>query len=358
MTEKFIVLGREDTDASRCLKDVYPLLGKPLFYPEQDFLNDRQEVDIDNLSSLLEHFGEPPVLIHNPYARIGRQRIYNYLKLIGHPIFVFERGALPDSWFFDPNGFNADSKSYARTLWDSPLSAYNERQVSEYIARTIERDEHLERQGSRLGGEKLRESLGLSDEKVIFVPLQRPNDTVTVHMAEPVGGCEKFLELIDLVAKELLPQGYVVLCKKHPLETRTPPLRHARYVPNDTHFLDLIELCESVALINSGVGIYAMMMGKPCFIFGQAFYAFHGINQRVTSKKPSEIASLITSPPSVDMTTVHRFIHYLTKEFYSFGKAKTTQRTEADGSISTITTGIDFYEIRIPGRRSMILNAA
>src|SRR5690606_39033416 len=94
----------------------------------------------------------------------------------------------------------------------------------------------------------------------------------------PAQSFENFLGTIDEAAERLARLGWTVLCKKHPLETLNPPLQNATYVPEDTHFLDLLELCDAVALINSGVGIYAMMMGKPCYIFGRSFYSFDGIN--------------------------------------------------------------------------------
>lgn len=141
----------------------------------------------------------------------------------------------------------------------------------------------------------------------------------------------------------------MVLCKKHPLEVESPPLRFARYVPDDTHFLDLLELSDRVALINSGVGVYAMMAGKPCFVFGQAFYQFDGINERVLSHDPSEVASQVLAEAHVDTDAARRFIHYLIAEFYSFGESRTIQRAEADGSLRRWTRAIQFYQLLLPG---------
>jgi hypothetical protein len=45
--------------------------------------------------------------------------VWHYMKVLKKniPFIVFDRGALPDSWFLDHNGFNYDSKSYSPEAW-------------------------------------------------------------------------------------------------------------------------------------------------------------------------------------------------------------------------------------------------
>ena len=113
--------------------------------------------------------------------------------------------------------------------------------------------------------------------------MQRPSDTVIKYMAGDSGGFDAFVDAIDSLANELRKKGWVVLCKKHPLETEFKTLKYARYVPDDTNIISLLELADRVALINSGVGLYAMMLEKPCYIFGNAFYSIDGVNYKVPS---------------------------------------------------------------------------
>lgn len=349
LKQKILVFGKPKTNITRCLRDALPLLGSPVFLSEHDFMNDDGEFLEEEFESILSHHRIERVLFNSPYGNDARLQAYNWCRKTRFPFLVFERGAFPESWFFDDNGFNADSKSYDRINWDHPISDKEDEAAHGHITRFIGGDEALEKQGDRIGGAALAEKLRIGGKRVLFVPLQRPSDTVTVHMAGPIGGCDQFLSAIDETARLLKRKGWVVLCKKHPLETDSPTLAHAQYVPEDTNFMDLLELADSVALINSGVGVYAMMTGKPCYIFGNAFYAFDGVNKTIETTDPEEICQQIVSGHDVDMVTVRRFISYLVERFYSFGTPRTLARAEADGSLRTLTTAIDFYDIKIPG---------
>jgi predicted glycosyltransferase involved in capsule biosynthesis len=347
--QKFLVLGEPRTNITRCMRDLYPHLGRPMFIKETDIIAPDDDPDQVDLTTFAVTHEIGVILINSPYSNPARRAIYDWCRRSGFPYFVFERGALPDSWFFDPNGFNADSRSYHRRNWDKRITAEDKADAATFIQRTLSGDDALEQQGTQIGGPALAERLRIGGRKVLFVPLQRPSDTVTTHMAGPARSCGDFLQAIDAAAALLKRAGWVVVCKRHPLEVTSPPLVHAQYAPEDTHFIDLLELSDAVALINSGVGLYAMMMGKPCFVFGDAFYAFDGINTRVTDLDPVAIRDAVLAGSRVDRESVLRFIHYLTKEFYSFGIARTATRTEADGSRRTATREIDFYALQIPG---------
>lgn len=364
---RFLVFGKPRSDSMRCLRDVFPFIGNPLYISEYDFVDEANKFSKEDFDFLLERSHISLILFTNPYGNSARLKIYEHSRQVGIPYICFERGALPDSWFFDSKGFNADSGSYSREHWDNAIDEEERKATKDYIHHCIQGAEALERQGARVGGEALASRLRTGGKKVLFVPLQRPSDTVTIHMAGAIGSCEAFIALIDEVARHLRRQGWMVLCKKHPLEAETQPLVHAQYVPDDTHFIDLLELADSVALINSGVGVYAMMMGKPCYIFGEAFYQFDGINEKIIESDAKELARVLAKDAQVNMEAVDRFIHYLRTKFYSFGQAKTKQRKESDGAFCTITTAIDFYQIRLPSgvsfdyekatRKSVSINA-
>jgi len=347
--KNFLVFGKPNTNAMRCLRDIMPHLGNPIYVNEYDFI-DHELVLEEDLEELISHRKISFMLFPNPYGNMTRLKIYHWCKKVGLKYLVYERGALPDSWFFDPSGFNADSESYSKEKWDRPLSGNDKQKVRSYIQKCLKEMDTLETQGRRLGPEALAHKLRIGGKKVLFVPLQRPSDTVIKFMSGPLGSHRKFLELVDKVALKLKSKGWVVVCKKHPLEVESPPMKHAIYSPEDTHFLDLLEMADAVGLINSGVGVYAMMLQKPCFIFGEAFYSVDGVNQKMEDYDPEKIAYHIQTPTKVNMETVFRFVYYLINNFYSFGKATTKKRVEADGSIRTLTTSIDFYQIRLPDR--------
>lgn len=318
-----------------------------------DYLTEEGVFLAEAFERTLADFKVSKILFPNPYGNTARLDIYNYCRNNNIQYWCFERGALSNSWFFDPNGFNADSGSYDEIVWNKPLSSSQMSQVESYIQYELHDADLLEKQGNKITKEALANELNLGGKKVLFVPMQRPSDTVIKYMAGDSGGFDAFVDAIDSLANELRKKGWVVLCKKHPLETEFKTLKYARYVPDDTNIISLLELADRVALINSGVGLYAMMLEKPCYIFGNAFYSIDGVNYKVPSinlenkQEISVLADTIVKGFEVDKHKMMAFVHYLVHDFYSFGRVKTKQREEKDGSFRTITTAIDFYKLRI-----------
>ena len=106
----------------------------------------------------------------------------------------------------------------------------------------------------------------------------------------------------------------------------------------------MLQLCDAVALINSGVGVTAMMYQKPVYYFGDAFYGHAGLNQSVASAV--ELSDYLKSNAfAVDTQKMQRFISYLTEDFYSFGTFHTELVAYKDAYM-TATRSIDFSVIR------------
>jgi len=344
--KKILAFGQPQTNSMRAPRDLIPLLGQRVYANEFDFTDESGTLDEIAFQSMLVSSQIQAILFPNPYSNPVRLQVYQWCRRTQFPFLVYERGALPDSWFIDENGFNADSDSYQRKNWDRKLTDVERDSVKKYINQTLIGGNPLEPQGQRFGGEGLSYRLKLGGKKVLFVPLQRPSDTVIKYMRGDLESYSKFTSFIDEAAKELKKLGWIVLCKKHPLEVESPPLKNAIYAPEDANFIDLLELADSVALINSGVGLYAMMMGKPCFIFGNAFYAFEGINTKSSTESISDFCDLILSENPIDSESTYRFINFLMNDFYSFGTSKVTLRKESDGSLRSITTATNFYQIQ------------
>jgi len=321
------------------LSDIYNCFSKRFFLSEND---------IDTTDGLLLFININQikyVVIQNPYLNEKRLNIFNTLKEKRIKLFISDRGALPNSWFFDSDGFNAGSKLYNSSYWDKPLTEEKKKKVFDYIKVELNSDTSLEKQGIRLKSDKLREKLKIEkNKKVLFVPLQRPSDTVIKYFSKNVKDMEHFLQNI-LSIQEALKDEWVVLVKKHPLEHDRLYEDKLNYVEDDTHFKDLIELSSAIVLINSGVGVISMMYQKPLFYFGNVFYGDSSINKEV--KNSDEVIEHINNGLyTVDFEKVQRFISYLIDDFYSFGDFITTQRQMDDGTKRTITTKINFNHLR------------
>jgi hypothetical protein len=169
---------------------------------------------------------------------------------------------------------------------------------------------------------------------------------VIKYLAQPIGSFERFIALVREVTARLGPTWKVVI-KPHPLEDDVPDVRGA-IVTRDGNIKDLLDIADSVLLINSGTGVLAMLWEKSVICTGTAFYGHPELSRQATTA--DEVLSILTSNwrPSQEKTL--RFLHYLVEELYSFGEFQTRDARMPDGSRMTATTGIAFHVIRgLPG---------
>jgi len=352
--ERNLFFGEPRTNNSRIFREIFPILGSTHFAKEATFIDDEGNVSGQFLKKTISQLGITRVVFPNPYGNEARLSIYKWCKENKIEILVFDRGALPNSWFFDPNGFNADSASYERKAWDVEIDDDARQETIARISYYLHHAPPLEEQGEQIGAAALATRLKVGGKKVLFVPLQRPSDSVIKHFAGGETGYNQFIVAIDQAAKYLKRYGWIVLVKKHPLETVSPSFEHAQYVPATTNFIDLIELSSAVALINSGVGLYAMMAGKPCYTFGETFYEIDGVTAPIRNYDADQLCEQVLNAYDVDMEAVMRFVHYLNNRFYSFGVPKTEKKKQPDGSVLNLTRYIDFKEIRLPNRAPVL----
>ena len=323
-------------------KSILPKLGIIYYKSENIFTT----------SSLLQYIQDhhiDRVLFFNPYASDHRLELYNIIKENNIPYIVAERGALRDSVFFDPNGFNAESSSYDAVNWDMPLSSEEYELVSDYIKEEKSLSVSLEEQAKRKSLSSLYSDLNVPlDKKILFVPLQRPSDTVIKYFCGDLGTYDSFLSLIQDVANNIPPEWVVVL-KKHPLEDNYPQIDGVIF--SEANIKDLIEISDSILVINSGVGILSLLWEKPVMYAGEVFYGDDRMNKKVSAYE--DVLRILDSSFQPDHETLYRFLYFLIARFYSFGKFTTTQIPWEDGGRMTITKEIDFYQIRNLGKREL-----
>ncbi|MFG0636440.1 glycosyltransferase [Acinetobacter soli] len=351
--KKILVLSKQDSQFSKMLDQVISIF---------DEVNYRSEHDFPKVSQLIEYIKAnnfTDVLMPNPYGNNKRRVSYDKLREENIKVTTSDRGAFPNSWFFD-QGFNFDSKSYSPDNWDKNLSNDEIKAAKKYIDELITGENALEKQGKRISGEKLKEKLGLSDKnlKLIFVPLQRPEDTVIKFFSGFAKSVTNFISIIEEVEAKINIDSefrYVFLLKKHPLETDYfifNDNKNIGYVPDDTNFYDLMELSDSILLINSGVGLNALTFMKPVVALGNAFYAHNGL--AISSNTIEDTIELLKNPIYPTQEKVEKFIFHLINNIYSFGDFETELVKQNDGSFRNITRNISFKEIRWNGEKILL----
>ena len=337
--KKTLALGKFDSAFYKSLSDALFVFGDVVYKSEHDFSKVMQLIEYIKKNNIDQ------VLMPNPYGNNKRKVCYEKLKEFSIPVIASDRGALPGSWFFD-SGFNADSESFKINQWDIPLEKKEREDIVAYIEDLRSSRNALEKQGDMIGGVALKQRLGLNNKKIVFVPLQRPKDTVIKFFSDTAKSVENFVRVIDAVAKKM-GDDWVFILKKHPLEVDyyLPESKNVHYVYDSAHVNDLIEMSDAVALINSGVGVLALAHMKPVLNMGAAFYSHHGLAKKIDSV--DDIYSALSQLESPDEEKVYRFFHHLVERVYSFCDFDVERIKESDGSFRTITRKMRFSHLRI-----------
>jgi predicted glycosyltransferase involved in capsule biosynthesis len=310
------------------------------FFGEAAFATDLPEGD---LGKIIKRKKIDRVVFANPYRNDRTIAAYKWCREYNVPIVVCERGALPDSVFHDRSGFLTDSNSYSPEKWDRPLLPAEIEAIESYIRDIRFGNKLVEQQAERSDLHEIRSQLGIGRrQKVLLVPFQQPKDTVIRHFAGAIGSFTNFHKLVCSLPQQL-GSGWRVVYKKHPVEDDVASVPDAANGEN-FNIYDLIEIADSMLVMNSGTGLYGMMFGKPVYIASDCWYADERMNTPIIEF--DTLAARIKAGFAMDYDRMLRFIHYLRFEFYSFGHQAQRRFRYNDGSPITSTSDIKYYEIR------------
>ncbi|MCY1279798.1 Glycosyltransferase like family 2 [compost metagenome] len=284
------------------------------------------------------------ILFLTPYGNEQRLELYYACRQHDIPYFVFDRGALPRSWFFDPSGFNADSASYSPEKWDSEMSVEARERTERYIDEVISSENTLEENGERVGADNLRAKYNLHGKKLLFVPMQRPADSVIRYFASHAESVDNFCFVLSQLTLRL-PSEWRIVVKRHPLETAMPPIPGAIVLDPSTHVYDALAASDAVLAINSGVGLLSLLFDKPTFNMGSAFYCHKGLSAQVSGL--DDILAGLATLQRPSREAVLRFTRYLSDEFYSFADTEYKKISEK-GASRNVAVNLDFTHLRLP----------
>lgn len=336
--EKTLVLTAPNSRAAESLRMALPALGQYNLIEEKAFGDARQ------LINYVKRHNYSRILFLNPYGNSHRLSLYNFARDNGVICISFDRGALNDSWFFDDSGFLGNSTSYNEEKWNRPLSSTQQQEIREWTNAYIEKGNTLEKNGHRQSADEWRRKLGIGNKKVILIALQRPNDTATRFFSGPSTTYQNFLRWVQVLCENIDRSEYQVLIKKHPLETENLSFSNAISVPDTAHIHDLINLCDKVIVLNSGVGVLSLLMQKPVIVCGNAFYSSGGLAYQANNE--NDLIELASNNLTLDAEKAERFIYYLKSKFYSFGKSSYKDSIDENGNNIRLCYQIKFSVIR------------
>lgn len=333
-----LMLVEPNTMPATALRGALPAMG------DFELLSEKVFSTPDLLVSYVEEEDYDRVLFLNPYGNPHRLELFEAVRAARIPFLTFDRGALPDSWFFDDGGFLGNSSRYDAENWDKPIPMNaledTRRWMKEYSSSGIT----LEANSPRKTSAYWKDKFGLGPRKMIFVALQRPSDTATRFFSGPAGSYSKYIEWIDNLARRIDKRKYLLVVKKHPLEDDCPRFDGAVLAPGDANIHDLIEASDVVVVLNSGTGVIALAMDRPVVVCGNAYYAGSGLAGQ--AKSEDELLEKVISPTPPDKEKAAKFLHYLRNEFYSYGNSHYVDLKNEAGDNIKIVDKIDFSVLR------------
>lgn len=304
--EKTLILANKDAPELRALRHAFPTFGRYRIRREGDFADSAQ------LIRALDEEGFTRVLFLDPYGDDHRCFLYRGLKAAGRRLAAWGQGGLPNSWFFDREGFRADSSSYEATHWDRPLDEDERRRTLDWLA-----DNNPASVGSdEAAGSTLADRLMLNGRQMVLVDMQNLDDGAACAFAGPCGNVNTFTDWVAHLAQALDPQTYRVVAK-HASSIAAPDIAPVLFVGEDEPTADLIDLAASVVVLNSDLGLAALAKGKSVICCGKAFYGQPGLARAVSER--NELVAAVKEASLPDEDGRLRFLRYLIEDFYSFG---------------------------------------
>lgn len=309
---------------------------------------DEKYIDATSIEDVLKKNKVRRVIFNNPYGNEKRLVIYEKLRKLGMETYVVERGALPWSIYIDRNGFCAESTSYEESSWEEiDITKDQINSTIDYINNIKLSGSALEPQADMIGGNNLKKILyGESHTtKILFIALQSPSDTTTNFFCGQIGNYNNFIKEISKLPY-LIPSDWKVIYKNHPLSIEK--FSHPDMLSVDEyHISDILECCNAVALINSGVGVLSCLHEKFVFNFGKAFYQCSGLNQPVSNAE--ELTTALKQDLVFDREKSIRFINYLVNHFYSFASWTRAERNHTSVAKLSISLNIEYQKVMIDG---------
>lgn len=286
------------------------------------------------------------IIMWNPYNTEWRLKVYREFIARGITPIIGERGALPDTIYFDKGGLCVESDSYQESKWARKLNDTQLAKARTHIERVRFGTEALEKQSGRIGAWRLRQKLGIPDDsRVLLAPLQLYDDTVTKFFSEKGRGYEDYLAELRRLSVSL-PKDWVLVYKNHPLSLKKTSFESG-LCADAFHINDLLEVCDAVSVFNSGTGLIAQAFEKPVLYYGRCFYAIEGVNWKFETTGTA--AAFLKNLPEVDVRRIEQFYYYLNEEFYSFAKMEADTKPYSEHSLRAILKKIDYQLVRIPG---------
>lgn len=247
-------------------------------------LSDKAEA-VGEILSGLEEGRIDDIAIFNPYMKshAAFRPIFDKAKALGRHTIVIERGALPETIYYDEDVcYNSKSFSEAAFLAEV-FSAEELEGARTYVADLRRGDKTLEQMDAY--EETAAKYRHLLDDRRIkcFVPLQLEDDmAVTLFLS----GDQSYPQFLSSMSSLVADNADVLfIIKPHPLSKTDLPLSSPNVIAAERgdNIHALIDSVDATLCYNSGVGLLSLLHETITITLGNAFYNLAGAGHRASS---------------------------------------------------------------------------
>ncbi len=240
---------------------------------------------LERAALLIENAEVDAVAVFNPYMKSHQtlKPLFDAARAKGLRTIVFERGALPESWYYGPDMSYADPDFAELELCEEEFSDAELALTDAYAARLRSGVATLEANGDYAETRARLESFCAGHRKICLIPLQLRDDVAVTQFNEGYPKHDAFMrDLKRVVARH---PDVLFLVKTHPLSKEALDLVGRNVVDCDEYdnIHALIDLSHAVVCYNSGVGLLALIHQRRLVTVGNAFYNLPGLGARATS---------------------------------------------------------------------------
>jgi hypothetical protein len=252
----------------------------------------------------------------------------------GLPTFFLERGLLPGTLVVDPTGVNYASHVAGprwRRMTRPPVGADDLAAVRQYCRDLRASEKTIVQRGRAFSPRQLREHLSIpASAPVVLLALQIENDTNITRYSPHYKRMAEVLRDVQAALAAAAPQAHLIV-KPHPEDRDRLAELTAFCGPRtrlcaDAAVGSLLAAAEAVVVVNSTVGLEALVHHKPVVLLGRAVYGEKGFTFDVPD--PSALAGNLAAALAAarsgafDERAFGEFLAYLLKHcLFALGDA-------------------------------------
>jgi len=264
------------------------------------------------------------IAIFNPYMKSNRKffKIFELAKSLKRNTIVIERGALPETIYYDDDVCYASDTFSEAEFSSSQFSPTELKEASAYIENLRSGDNTLEKMEQYSETAEKYHFLSELKRTVCFIPLQLEDDmAVTMFITGDQSYSQFVASLPDLIEKNT---EIVFILKPHPLSKGDISVSSENVIiaGREDNIHCLIDISDATLCYNSGVGLLSILHGKPTFTLGNAFYNLAEAGCRVGTASDAIERIKKSRLPLPDQDLILRIAAWFTQRRYSRFRAK------------------------------------